>query len=499
MKKLKEVFSYFNPKLFKQEVHRYNADINAGQFLKFLLFSYVGLIVFMIIFKLKLPYMITVLVLATLFMPGVFIMNLKNIYEIRKFESVNSYLEQLLYSFRRQPKILTALQDTLLLFQEEENKELREAIENAIQHIQNATGTGDVYEEALAIIEKDFGCKRMLKIHSFLRQVESAGGDIDESIDILLLDRNLWVDRITGLIMDKKKVKVNVTIAIGLSFVITAISLYMIPQTFGIVEMMPSQLSTTIVFLLNGLIWYAVQKTLSGSLLAADRDKPFSEMQKAYNVVMHDEGKKKEKTFLLIGAMFGLTGAILTFVSNPMVGLPIAAFGVIVGTQPKRMYKSYRKKLRKEVEKAFPDWLLGVSLQLQTDNVQVSIMKSIPSAPELLQEELIKLQENLEKHPDALEPYLDFFKILHISEVSSAMKMLYGLSAFGSEDSQEQIKALVNRNTMIMDRAEKMRMEDELAGVTFSMLAPMITGTLKMVVDLALVMTYVLSTVQFLG
>ena len=111
MKKLKEIFSYFNPKLFKQEVHRYNADINAGQFLKFLLFSYVGLIVFMIIFKLKLPYMIAILVLATLFLPSVFIMNLKNLYEIRKFESVNSYLEQLLYSFRRQPKILTALQE----------------------------------------------------------------------------------------------------------------------------------------------------------------------------------------------------------------------------------------------------------------------------------------------------------------------------------------------------------------------------------------------------
>ena len=53
--------------------------------------------------------------------------------------------------------------------------------------------------------------------------------------------------------MDKKKVKVNVTIAIGLSFVITAISLYMIPQTFGIVEMMPSQLSTTIVFFVKWL------------------------------------------------------------------------------------------------------------------------------------------------------------------------------------------------------------------------------------------------------
>ena len=50
-----------------------------------------------------------------------------------------------------------------------------------------------------------------------------------------------------------------------------------------------------------------------------------------------------------------------------------------------------------------------------------------------------------------------------------------------------------------MDHAEKLRMEDELAGVTFAMLAPMITGTVKMVVDLGLVMTYVLSTVQYLG
>nr|WP_298059712.1 hypothetical protein [uncultured Blautia sp.] len=499
MKKIKSIFSLLNPKHFSQEIHRYNADISNWQFVKFLLTCYVGLILFMIIFKLKIPYMAVILVAVTLFLPSVFLLNLRTNYEIKRFESVNSYLEQLLYSFRRQPKILTALQDTILLFQEEENSELREVIEQAIQYIQNPTGNGDVYEEALGIIEKDFGCKRMKKIHSFLRQVESAGGNIEESIEILLLDRNLWVDRITGLIMDKKKVNVNVTIAIGLSFLITAISLYMIPESFGIVKTMPSQISTTVVFLLNGMIWYIVQRALSGSLLAADRDTPFEDLKHAYDIVMHDEGKKKQKVFLLTGIMIVLAGGALTFFSSPMVGLPIAAFGAILATQPKRTYKRSKKKLRKEVQKCFPDWLLGVSLQLQTDNVHVSIMKSIPSAPELLQEELINFQDNLEKHPDTLDPYLQFFRILQISEISSAMKMLYGLSAFGSEDSQEQIKALVNRNTLIMDHAEKLRMEDELAGVTFAMLAPMITGTIKMVVDLGLVMTYVLSTVQYLG
>lgn len=499
IKKKKHFFSYLNPKKFNQEIHRYNADISNWDFVKFLLAAYVGLILFMIIFKLKIPYMLVVLGVVTLFLPSVFILNLKTNYEIKRFESVNSYLEQLLYSFHRKPKVLTALQDTVLLFQEDENAELRAAIEQAIERIQNPKGNGDVYKEAFAIIEKDFGCKRMKKIHSFLRQVENTGGNIEESIEILLLDRNLWVDRITELILEKKKVSINVTIAIGLSFVITAISLYMIPESFGIVNTMPSQISTTLVFLLNGLIWYIAQRALSGSLLAADRDTPFEDLKHSYDIVFHDKYEKKKKVFLIAGLMIVAVGGLLTFLKTPLIGLPIAAFGVVITSQPKRIYKSSLKKLRKEVQKVFPDWLLGVSLQLQTDNVHVSIMKSIPSAPQLLQEELLNLQDSLEKHPDALEPYLQFFKVLQVSEVSSAMKMLYGLSTFGAEDSQEQIKALVNRNTTIMDHAEKLRMEDELAGVTFTMLAPMLTGTIKMVVDLALVMTYVLSTVQFLG
>ena len=202
-----------------------------------------------------------------------------------------------------------------------------------------------MYEEAFAIIEKDFGCKRMKKIHSFLRQVENAGGNIEESIEILLLDRNLWVDRITGLIMDKKKVNVNVTIAIGLSFVITAISLYMIPESFGIVSSVPSQISTMVVFLLNGLIWYIVQRTLSGSLLTADRDNPFEDLKRAYNIVMHDGIVKEEKkTFLIAGLMVVAAGAITYIFSNPMIGLPIAAFGIVLATQPKRIIRSLPKK-----------------------------------------------------------------------------------------------------------------------------------------------------------
>ena len=111
-------------------------------------------------------------------------------------------------------------------------------------------------------------------------------------------------------------------------------------------------------------------------------------------------------------------------------------------------------------------------------------------------EELSKLQDSIEKNPDALEPYINFFKILQIPDIMTAMKMLYAMAQFGAEDSQEQIRALVDRNTEIMDKAERMRMEDHLAGITFAMLLPMITGVIVMLTDLVLVMGFVLSQVN---
>ena len=105
MQKKKHIFYYLNPKNFNKEIHRYNADISNWQFIKFLLATYVGLIIFMIIFKLHIPYMAVILGVVTLFLPSIFLLNLRTGYEIKRFESVNAYLEQLLYSFRRKPKV----------------------------------------------------------------------------------------------------------------------------------------------------------------------------------------------------------------------------------------------------------------------------------------------------------------------------------------------------------------------------------------------------------
>ena len=69
-----------------------------------------------------------------------------------------AYMEQLLYSFKRRAKILTALEDTKLLFRQGESR-LYNGIEYAVEHIQSAQSDGNIYQEAFSEIEKEYGCK----------------------------------------------------------------------------------------------------------------------------------------------------------------------------------------------------------------------------------------------------------------------------------------------------------------------------------------------------
>lgn len=143
---------------------------------------------------------------------------------------------------------------------------------------------------------------------------------------------------------------------------------------------------------------------------------------------------------------------------------------------------------------------MNLSLQLQTDNVQVSIAKASIDAPFVLQDELQTFIEALDKNPNSMEPYVNFLKDYQIADISTAMKMLFSLSEQGSDDAQGQIHTLVERNIKMMNKAEKIRMEDQLMGVEFTMLLPMITGVVKMIADLGLLMMTLLgSSIVFLG
>lgn len=494
------IFQLINPFALKAQINKLETtEFNKLSYLKFILFCIAGLIGFTFVFKLKGTYFLILLLLTILLLPSIYYINIRNIYEKERFMDVSSYIEQLLYSFKRQPKILVALQDTAILFEDEKHSRLKRCIDEAIAYIQKGVSEENIYKEAFAIIEKEYGCKRMYKVHEFLVRVETAGGVAEEAIAILLQDRSLWVSRIQTLLQDRQKIRINVTIGIGLSLLVVAMGTYMIPADFGITVSTPSQIAKTVTIALDMLIWYAVQLALGTSLLAVDRITPFEELERSYHIVMHDGVQKKKQMNFLICAFVLIIGAFITYFTIGLKpALLVAMLALLMATQPNRQYKSCFKRIKREVEKTFPDWLLALALQMQTDNVHVSIVKTSMDAPMILKEELNKFQDGIEKYPNDLRPYTNFFKKLAITDVLTAMKMLYAMAEFGASDSQEQIKGLVNRNTEIMDKAERMRMEDSLAGISFAMLLPMITGVITLITDLALVFTTILSQVSTL-
>ena len=106
-------------------------------------------------------------------------------YEHKQFLDVSDYMEQMLYSFRLNQKILLALKDTHTLFQE---GRMHEVMGEAIQYIERGSFHYELYKEALEIIEHAYPAKRLVSIHEYLRTVESNGGACDEGIDLLLQD-----------------------------------------------------------------------------------------------------------------------------------------------------------------------------------------------------------------------------------------------------------------------------------------------------------------------
>ena len=140
-------------------------EFSALNYLKFLAICYVGMIVLIFVFKLQWPYALALIALETLGLPMAFYLQFKNLYEKKKFEDIAAYIEQLLYSFKRQPKILSSLEDTVVLFEDRKDGHLYQAIQKAIAYIREGHFEEDLYKEAFAFIEEEYGCKRLYKVH----------------------------------------------------------------------------------------------------------------------------------------------------------------------------------------------------------------------------------------------------------------------------------------------------------------------------------------------
>ena len=491
--KKKSGIKYLRYRNLTQELAKYGYEYTP----KKALFAY-GMIVlvaaiFGLLYKLELPYIAAIGIVGVVFSPMVILQTMKGRYHTTMFSLANNYMEQFLYSFKRNGTVLNALLETATIFDE---GIFHEALEKAIEHIQYTTDSEDPEREALDIVGEFFHCERIDAIHSFVIGAQRRGGDAGGSILLLAKNRAMWAERVMNLQKEFQIVKRNIMIALVATMLICILPLYLLGGDLDISSIPLCQISAVVLIGICMLIYVKADKKLCRSWIEKEVDS--TGMGKKYLQVRdYDEAKEaKSSQKMAIIPVILFIGAFIYFknIAVLVAGVVVVLFFL---NQHKIGHSLAMKKVAREIEKQFPNWLMEVALLLQTDNVQMAIRKSMDSAPEVLVYALEDLIDQLEEDPNAIEPYHRFLKEYRNPDVQLAMKMLYALSSGNAGDVTKQVEELIDRNNAMMDKAEKLEQEDKIAGMKVYILLPSLLASFKLMVDMALLLVVFLQNLTF--
>ncbi len=483
----KSRFELFYPGNLQKEIDSYGYSFSMGKYSLFLAMAAGTAIGCGLLFCLH-WYLIVLVALACMaVLPFLILDGYKQMYEHKQFLDVSDYMDQILYSFRLNQKIFLSLKDTRTLFAE---GRMRQVLGEAIAYIEQGSYEKDLYREALGFVEEAYPASRLPAIHEYLCTVESNGGSCGEGIDLLLRDKAVWADNVMLLQEDKKAARMKVIFSLIVTILLAVIfhCVYRsMPSRYTIVYHPVTQITTTLYLILNLVILRKANRQISQSWIKpvdAQEDK----MSEYFQMVSEFDKKKEAKTSLVLGAIVFFTAVFVGMLGHLFGALLLAALAIFFINQHKIGYRLAYDRVVREINRVFPAWLMEMALLLQGNNVQVSIEKTIETAPAVLKTDLQRLSDSLKRTPDALEPYLEFLGMFRLSSVLSSMKMLYAISESGSGDAQSQIRILLQRNSKMMDKSEKLTNEKSLAGMNGIFYLPQVTVSFQTMVNMVVFM-----------
>lgn len=367
---------------------------------------------------------------------------------LTQFQEAITYMEQLLFTFQSKKKILGSLLDIQPLFAD---SPMGTVIEEACDYIRNGEETNRGFRGANELIEEKYPCQRIRRIHRFLEHVEEYGGDYEIGIRALQEDLGMYISRTEMLMQEKEQIRKRIIFAILIAMLICGVGVHFMPDQFQVKSSLVSQIASIIMVLLNFLMYGVAQERLLSNWLTEHDTKVAAYDLRDYKKVT--EGKKK------------------------------SGFG----------YKIAYRRSKKVLLREFPVWVLEVVLFLDRGNVQMALANSRPFAHPIMKAGVDQLLEHLEQEPHSIQPYFDFMRCYQISFIQTVMKVLYGISEIGGTKGSDQLEGLLSRNQLLCNQSEVESNKTCLAGMGLFTLFPMLTGSLKLMIDM------VVFIVAFLG
>lgn len=461
-----------NPKNLAREVHVYGYHFSWKSHLLALLVTLMGMSAVGILFQLK-PIYFSCILLAVCFLLPVLILEMyKGMFEQKKFADAVTYGEQVLYSFQKNGKVVSALKETREIF---EDGNMRWIIEEAVSFLEegNSNSEKGILKEALEKIEQIYGCSKIHMIHELLINCEELGGDAGTSILLVLNDIELWKRREYSLQAGKKIQNQDNVISIIVSFVLCLVTLYVLDgmsvllpdkTIMGLFSLEIIQISSFLFILFMLFVFYKSRKSLTKNWLQQETLYKEEYILASYDLVMNYNEKSWWQRML--------------------------------GRLP---YYLAKKDINRELYATLPQWLMQIALLLQNNNVQVSLMKSMEDASPVLQKELEELRERLEVRPNELQSYTEFCKNFDIPEIQSCMKMLHAISESGTGNAQLQINNLLQRVQEMQNIAEDIRSQNDAFQMKLLFSYPVLAVTVKLLVDMTVGMIYIFQLLGHVG
>ncbi|MFP3156277.1 hypothetical protein LQZ18_17985 [Lachnospiraceae bacterium ZAX-1] len=493
---MKANLQYLKYPFLKSEIEKMGYELSGSVVAKACMILYFGTILVSFFYSLKLPYILILIGISTLSIPYHVYHEYKNRYQKKLFLDLTIYMEQMLYSFKRHPKILDALKDTNLVFSKGNMKAL---IQNAMDTIQAGTQE-EIYVKALHGIECEYGCQRLRTMHNYLIKVEQRGGEYKPTADLLLEDRDRFKTSAELLEKEKKGKKKAINIVLVSTYLICAVMVYIFSVLDGInvVDNRMYQMVSTIFVIGNLVIWLVSDNKLGANWEFDDKNMDQKKIAKEYEFIQTYDIKaaqRKAKVLTIIPIAVVILGIVLKSFPVILIGLYYAYFLL---NSPKARMKGAKKKVKRELSKIFPQWLMELTLLLQTENVYVALKQSIKYAPPIMVLEIKTLLVRLDDNPNSVEPYNKFFYELHMEEVATCMKILYSISAFDATSQESPIINLIRRNHKMMNKSEQIAGEDKLAIWTTMAYIPMATGGIKIILDMILLITALVTSITIM-
>ena len=401
-----------------------------------------------------------------------------------RFSEVADYLDTFLYAFLKEGKVESALVDTQASLVD---GPMREVVGDALDHLHMTFDDTDVMRESLQLIEEQYPCARIRTAHAFILHVESYGGQIERPIKLLLADKKRWEKRTVMAMKERSKMFTDIVMSIAASLIICGMILYLPVMNMDISQNVLCQILTGIVLILDDWIFLRAQRFMEEDWLKLD-------------VVCDDDGGKRMEEYrnynpkrdrllsIVLAVPCGI-GMVVSIYFRKEALVAICVLLLLLMLNQHRVGRHLaRRSLIKRIRVAFSNWLLDIVLLLQSENVQVAILKSREHVPGVLEKELDLLAERLAMEPESAEPYHAFLQGFEIAEVHSAMSMLFSLSMGHSNQGDRQLGELIDRNLEMLDAAEKERISNLSSGMYLLFLAPVVTASVKLVIDMAVFM-----------